>query len=76
MNTQATTMELHTPHGRDGFRILAGGSRLFRISGDFFQTRDRYIAQSILTGLVDKPDTPTLEQARDIILWAQRGNGE
>ena len=34
--------------------------------------RDRYIAQSILTGVVDKPELPTVEQARDIIAWAGR----
>lgn len=34
--------------------------------------RIRYTAQSILTGLLTKPDLPTLEQARDIVAWANR----
>ena len=33
---------------------------------------ERYIAQSILTGLVEKPDPPSIEQAHDIIRWANR----
>ena len=41
-------------------------------SKDLSDNRDRYIAQSILTGIVDKPDAPTVEQARDIIAWAGR----
>ena len=39
---------------------------------DLSDNRDRYIAQSILTGIVEKPDAPTVEQARDIIAWAGR----
>lgn len=62
MNTQPRVKELQTAQG---CRIVETGYR--------FELRDRYIAQSILTGLVDKPDVPTLEQAHDIIAWAQGG---
>ena len=39
---------------------------------DLSDNRDRYIAQSILTSVIDKPDVPTIEEARDIIAWAGR----
>ena len=34
------------------------------------QLRIRYIAQSILTGVIDNPELPTYTQACDIIAWA------
>lgn len=39
-------------------------------SGLSGELRIRYIAQSILTGILDKPEVPTLQEARDIISWA------
>ena len=41
-------------------------------SKDLSDNRERYIAQSILTSVIDKPDVPTIEEARDIIAWAGR----
>lgn len=35
-------------------------------------SRERYIAQSILHGLVDDPLPSTVEEARDIIDWYSR----
>lgn len=34
--------------------------------------RDIYIAQSLLVGVVEKPEPPTIEEAHDIISWANR----
>ena len=39
---------------------------------DLADNRDRYIAQSILTSVLDTPYVPTIEEARDIIAWAGR----
>jgi len=41
-------------------------------SGESGETRQRYIAQSILCGIVDAPEPPSLEEARDIIAWAKQ----
>lgn len=41
------------------------------VYGEWFDNRARYIAQSILTGIIDKPELPTLDEARDIIAWAE-----
>jgi hypothetical protein len=41
-------------------------------SGQSGETRQRYIAQSILYGIVDNPEPPSLEEARDIIAWASK----
>ena len=41
-------------------RVLKHGNRI------------RYLAQSILTGIISRPDVPTIDQARDILAWANR----
>lgn len=37
---------------------------------DAYDNRERYIAQSILTGILDESYTPTTQEARDVIAWA------
>lgn len=37
-----------------------------------FDNRDRYVAQSILCGIIDKPELPSAEEAADIIQWASK----
>ena len=41
-------------------------------TGSNSENRLRYIAQSILQGVVDKPELPTSQEARDIIAWASQ----
>lgn len=36
----------------------------------------RYQAQSVLVGLVDNPEPPTIEQARDVLAWAALSRGK
>lgn len=45
----------------------------FRLLSD---SRERYIAQSILHGLVDDPLPSTVEEARDIIDWHARAQAD
>lgn len=40
---------------------------------EYERNRTRYMAQSILTCLIDKPELPSYEEARDIVAWAERG---
>ncbi len=42
------------------------------ITGGAFDNRERYIAQSILTCILDDHYIPTTDEARDIIIWANR----
>ena len=41
-------------------------------SKDLSENRDRYMAQSILTGVVHNPEVPSIDEARDILAWAGR----
>lgn len=49
---------------------VAFDAAVARLTAD--ATRTRYQAQSVLTVFFDKPEPPTLEQARDILAWASR----
>lgn len=60
MNTEPQVCEI--PQPARGKVIYSG------LSGE---TRLRYIAHSILHGVVDQPEVPTLNEARDIISWAK-----